>query len=666
MKRFYILIVTAILAAVGTLVACHENVIDESDSFNPGNQYYSVTNDIYVFKEDITAYIKDDVVDVTTIEFDANIPKDALPKVGTSIFIPVSEKTPYGVLAKVKSIDTAENVSVKIEPLSLDEAFEDLSIDETTPMKFEFDGVYDIDGNPIEFEIVDTSNVSKSKAALMPMSTRGIKSFEYDFDWKKERLKFPIKLYKTKSRKDKIEISGTLIVGFRDFDFDIDVPNFKFKYLKLSATPSISIELSSKVSTERELEISECMGRIPFRITIPTPVPIIIPVTTYIYGTFGMKGEMSATLGLQYEYNCKCLATYKNEQWSSDCKHGGLDNKSPWTVGEFDVKGEIYSGNKIGLIAGLYSATTGIGFNAMPKYSLSADAKLTSEDLLKTNPKVEMALKVGSEVYCAAEIFGKKLGKYALTFPDYILFSETAYLLPNIEDFTAIGSSASADISWWHDSFYFLAGLGLKTGTTVFESDGTTEVNSYRPSPSSTTFEKYSYNVNATGLKAGKTYYAAPFVYWGDYMWHGNMEEFTTEAGYRIMWRCEGREDIWDIDINISSTTTELNIPFEAATYNNGQTKRLLVATYNPSTGILTGTIETDFYDNPDDRRIDGFTADLTKEDTGYITNSKVLDNGACYTQIRFVKLSKQSKTKINSLPLGEDECGLGERIINE
>lgn len=439
-------------------------------------------------------------------------------------------------------------------------------------------------------------------------------------------------------------------------------------YVNLDATPYIKIGLQSKVTTGSKLELSDRIGQLRFRITIPTPigVPIIIPITTYIYGTCGIKGELSATLGLQYEYDCNCVASFKNGQWSSKATHGGFDNKSPWTVGEFDVKGEIYSGAKIGLLVGLYSATTGIGFNVTPNFSIGAEAKLSSKDLLKTNPQVNLTLKVGGDIYCVAELFGKKLGKYSLQFPDYILWSETTYLLPKIDNFTAIGSSSSAEISWQHDAFFFLSILGVKTGTTIFDSDGETEVKSYKPSPSSSSnFYTNVYNVDATGLTAGKTYYAAPFAYWNDFKWYGDMTEFSTEAGYKVMWRCEGREDIWSIDINVNSNTTLLNLPFEAATYNDGWTKRLLVATYNPSTGILTGTVETDFYNNPRERRIDGFSANLNLDDTGYMTNTKVLDNGACYTQIRFVKMNNSNgvRTKVRKLPLGYDDCGLGEYL---
>lgn len=664
-KKLRIVIVATI--AIFAFSMCGNK--DDNIDVEINNQYFSTTNDIHIYKEDVVQYISEEIVDGSLIVFDGNIPNEALPKKNSHIYIPVSEKTPYGVLARVKSIQKEEKISVEIEPLSLDEAFEYLSVDETTSITPELEGVFDTEGNPIDFEIVDTTAINYNDSVVAQMHTRATKEFEFDWNWKDECLKFPVRLYKGQSGKDKIEVSGTAFVGFRNFDFDIDIANKELKYVNLNTTPYIKLGLSSKVTTGNKLEFSERIGQIRFRIIIPTPVgiPIIIPVTTYVYGTCGIKGELSATLGLQYEYNCNCVATFKNGQWTSNVTHGGFNNKSPWTVGEFDVKGEIYSGSKIGLLVGLYSATSGIGFNIEPKLSLATQAKLSSEDLLKTNPEVELSLKAGSDVYCVAGLFGKQLAKYSLEFPDFTLWSQTTYLLPNITDFTAIGSSASADISWWHDPFYFLELAGLKTGTTIYESDGTTEVDSYKPSPSSTTYEKYSYNVNATGLEAGKTYYAAPFAYWGDYMWYGEKEEFTTEASYSLAFRCSNYDyDVINFDFSLNNITENaLDYTTEAQDYGGSQMRVHITAKYNASTKTLDGVFDFYFYDDPDQKRKDGFSVSLETDDSGYVSCSKVVDNGGCYAALRIYKSSdKQAAMKSYTRALIEDDCNIG--IYNE
>ena len=521
MKKLSFLLLAVIFVSVSVFNSCKP---DPDDGQNPE---FQMNDDINIYSEDVIHYLGDVFLGDSLIFFDASMPEELMPKENEHIFIPVTDKTPYGVLANVKTVRKTDKIIVEIEPMSLDEAFEFLTIDESTPITTELEGVFDIDGNPMEFEVVDTTEIDLNDTIVNPMNNRGFTLFEFD----ENCIKIPVKIAKTESGNDKIEVSGIAYIGFYNFKFEIDNAE-GLKYLNLNATPYVKLGVQNKIATENVLEISQRVGQIHFKITVPTPagIPIIFPVTLYVNAGFGIRGELSATLGLQYEYNCNCVAKFDNGQWIRNVTHGGTD-KSPWVVSEFDVKGEIYSGFKLGMLVGLYSATSGIGFNLEPKLSLATQAQLSSEDLLKTNPNVDLSLKAGSELYCIAKLFGKKLPKLSVQFPDFTLWSQKMYLLPNITEFTAEGDKTSADISWKHDMIYFLSAVGLKTGTAVFESNGITEIASYKPSPSSNDIESYYYDVTATGLSTGETYYAAPFAYWNDYIWYGEMEEFTTEEG---------------------------------------------------------------------------------------------------------------------------------------
>ena len=522
MKKLSFLLLAVILVSVSVFNSCKP---DPDDGQNPE---FQMNDGINIYSEDVIHYLGDVFLGDSLVFFDASMPEELMPKENEHIFIPVTDKTPYGVLANVKTVRKTDKIIVEIEPMSLDEAFEFLTIDESTPITTELEGVFDIDGNPMEFEVVDTTEIDLNDTIVNPMNNRGFTLFKFD----ENCIKIPVKIAKTESGNDKIEVSGIAYIGFHNFKFEIDNAE-GLKYLNLNATPYVKLGVQNKIATENNvLEISQRVGQIHFKITVPTPagIPIIFPVTLYVNAGFGIRGELSATLGLQYEYNCNCVAKFDNGQWSRNVTHGGTD-KSPWVVSEFDVKGEIYSSFKLGLLVGLYSATSGIGFNLEPKLSLATQAQLSSEDLLKTNPNVDLSLKAGSELYCIAKLFGKKLPKLSVQFPDFTLWSQKMYLLPNITEFTAEGDKTSADISWKHDIIYFLSAIGLKTGTAVFESNGITEIASYKPSPSSNDIESYYYDVTATGLSTGETYYAAPFAYWNDYIWYGEMEEFTTEEG---------------------------------------------------------------------------------------------------------------------------------------
>lgn len=641
---------------------------DEMQTPVVNNKYYTTTNDINILKEDAMQYIQENVINDSLIVFSSNTPEDALPQVGANLYVPVSFKTPYGMLVKVLSIDKGSTVKVQTEALPLEDAFEYLSVDTTLSVITELDGVFDKDGNPIEYEIVDTAEINnpniEDTVQVKNVSTRA--SFTSDWNWKKECLKFPIKLYKGNSGKDKITVNGMVYVGFDKFDLDIDVNKFKVNYINLDATPYIKLAAESTVTTESKIELEDRIGQLRFKVTVPTPigVPVIVPITLYMYGTCGIKGELSAKLGLQYKYNCNCVATYKNGQWTSKATHGGFDNKSPWIVSEFDVKGEIYSGARLGLLAGLYSATTGIGFNVTPNFSLSAEAKLASPNLLKANPEVGLNLLVGGDVYCVAEIFGKKLGKYSLKFPDYTLWSTKMYLLPNIENFTATGASSSADISWSHNGLYFLEPLGIKTGTTIFEDDKITERVSYTPSPTSKNNMGYcTYNVTATNLNSGSTYYAAPFASWKDFKWYGDKEEITTEANYNLGFRCANHDyDVISFNFSLNNTSgNTIDYTTEAQDYDGSPMRVHITGKYNSSTKTLDGIFDFYFYNDPNQQRKDGFSVSLATDDSGYVDCSKVVDNGGCYAALRIYKSSNRqaARRKYNKV-LVEDDCNVG------
>ena len=529
------------LCVLISLVCCLFSSCKDSDDSLQGpspSQPHAVVGDVSVLPNDVCNYIENTIDDNSNIIFSNNTPDNLLPNVGSTIYIPESDKTPYGILAKVVSIQKGGNISVSTEPLSLDEAFSYLSIDASSPATGEIMGVFDEEGNSIEYQTVDANDIvidnTRTVEQVTKNATKSTEVFQFDFDITKQSVKIPVELYNSKDKnnndKDKIRVNGTAYIGFHKFDLNVDISDHKLNSIKWNTEPYVKIVLNGDVSAERQLELSERLFKLPFKITIPTNVgiPIIIPVTLYIDGACGISGQMKAEIGLQYEYNCNCVVSYQNGQWSSKLNHGGYKNKIPWSLGRFDIKGEIYSGFKIGLIAGLYSSTTGIGFNVFPRYSFGLEADITSEDLLKNNPESKVDLKVGGDVYCVAKLFGRALDKYSLKLPDFILWSQTVHLFPDIENFKVKGYDNSATVHWEHDNNYLLG--FAKTGVIIFDSDQTTPVMSFKPSPSSSTFESNVYDVNATALSYEKTYYAAPMVYWKDYKFYGNLVKFTTES----------------------------------------------------------------------------------------------------------------------------------------
>lgn len=649
-RKFFLYFSVFLLIAV-----CSCKKVNDENSSN----YYSSVDGISILNEDVLDYI-DHIESDTIIVFSGSIPDDAIPKTNTNIYVPVSDKTPYGMLVKVISVNEGGYVYVTTSPLSLDEVFEYLSLDNSFNYTTELEGVYDSLWNPIDFEIVDTADIDLNDT-IDGKTIRNTVNTNGHFDWE-HAIKIPVNIYK----KNKIKVTGAAYVGFHKMNFDIDILNHNLRYMRFDATPYVKVGVNTtfKAASATPCNISKRLGTLRFRLTIPTPagIPVIIPITLSVNGVFGVSGEISASLGLQYEYNCNCVLSYKNGQWNSQANHENFQNKSPWTPVSFDVSGQIHGGFQFGLLAGLYSSTVGIGFHVSPDYSINTSANLLEQDLLHINPKVNQKLKIGSDVYCIARIFGLNLAKYTMVFGDYILWEKKQPLLPQIQNFDAYGNGSSADISWSNDKDYFLYmyGLGVKTGTTVFESDASTEVSTYKPSPSNSNETTNFYNVNATGLQSGRTYYAAPLAYWGPFWWYGDKVEFTTEGSYHLDFRCVNQSyDVISFDFNLN-TGNVIDYTTEGNDYDGSPFRVHITATYDATNQTLNGSFDFYCYDDPGQERIDGFSVSLATNDSGYVNCYKIVDNGGCDAALRiYLNGSKASKKKY-ATPISNDNCNIG------
>ncbi|MDR2809865.1 MAG: hypothetical protein LBB84_04820 [Tannerellaceae bacterium] len=657
MKKNFLPAIFACLFVALSFYACKDDGNDDVDKPTNGNdsEYYTESGTVSTLKEDAIQYIDETVTEGSTLLFGSHTPKDVLPKIGTTILVPMSEKTPYGFLGKVTSVEEeGGQIKVNTEMVALDEAFPNLSVDTTFNFLDIIDGVYDEDGNPVDYEIV-TKDEAQTRAG-------GTLEIEKGENGGPALLKIPIKSEKLGD----FTVGGSLDIGFGDVKLDIDNKD-GLKYLNFSISPYVTtqVKLETKVKETSFKPIRSKRYRITGRL-MPVPA-LIIPVT--FYGNFicGVKGEISASLTLQYANRTNCYVRYNNEQWASDCVPVSQSENDPWNVEEFDFKGELYGGVELGVLVGLYTATSGIGVNAIPKISLSAEAKLESLDPFHVNPKVSFSGQLESSIYCIAELFGKKLGKWELVLPEVTFFTKSMYLLPEFTgDFLATGSgSSSGEVSYQIDSYYFLKALGVKTGTTVFESNKTTELQTLYPAQSSVDKNgiRY-YNAEVNGLNAGKTYYAAPVISWLNFKWTGEKHEFLTEGSYTFAMRCINQSyDVNSFNFSLNNVTgNNLDVTIEASDYGDGGLMRMrIVGQYNPDSGILSGQIGYFFYSDPSQQRIDAFSVSLANNDSGYVTMGKVIDNGGCTAAVRIYQTQNlRSAHKLYNKAIVEEDCNVG------
>lgn len=628
------------------LISCSDDKNDQAEQ-TPFNQPNS---EVKVYTEAEANYVSEEATEDALV-FKSNTPDNVLPKVGSIIQMPISENTPYGFLGRVTEVKKGDKIVVTTEEVALDEAYPNLSIDTLINVLDGIEGVFDEEGNPVEYTIEEDD---EAQTRAVSPQTRSVA----EYDWEKAKINIPIP---TDFLGKEFSAKGSIKVSFAGSKFDLDNKD-GLKYLNLELHPSLA--LSAQITTEIKAAKKEFKTK-PLKIKARAVVgPVIIPITIPIYFKAGIKGEFTSTIQLNYSKACNAYVRYKDGKWSKGCDPIKSGDESPWYVTSFDVNGSLYAGIDVEFIAGIYTRNAGVGVELYPNATLSASASLSSIDPFKVNPDVTFGIGLESRVFCMAKLFSKKLEVFDIKLPDVTFFQRSIKLFPEISEFEANGGSSSAEISYISGSRYFLRLLGVKTGATVYKQDKTTEVNTYYPAHNrEDRLGNLYYNTNVSGLQAGATYYAAPIISWLNFKWVGEKQEFSTEAKYHLGFRCSNHNyDViaFDFDLN-NQTGNVIDYTTEAQDYDGSPMRVHITATYNSSSQTLNGIFDFFFYNDPDQLRKDGFSVSLATDDSGYVDCSKVIDNGGCYAALRIYKTSSSSAAaRRYAAPLVDDDCNVG------
>lgn len=653
MKIYRNLFVIFLLSVIVT--GCDNKFDFEQGQNNPNDK----EGNTQVVGSEVTQYLAEIYNNENSeIIFKSNTPKEYIPKVGEYLCATITQNTPYGLLVKVNKVDKKQGqFYVEVEEAYIEDAFEFLSIDSTLLLTSKMLGVFDEDGNPVDYTFVD--DVTGEELAFtrnggdISISTRA--SVE---NWDNISLSIPFE----EKIGSNVTIKGSVNVKYK-FSFSADINNRNINYLCAELVPSIGIkaEAITKFNGKQKVELKGL--RIPFGAfaigpVIVRPVGIIIPEV-------GMDGEISMKAKLEYTASSSLSLYYKNNSWGNSYK-SSIANGSPWVVSDIELQGNIGIGAKVGVLFGFYSTTTGVGINAIPKFKTSANFSFSANDLLISNPKVDFSIGVETELYFAAKIFGKKLGKYNIYTPEMILWKESVGLLPHFDGFSAIGETNNGVVSYsiLSSSNKLLPAylLPVKHGTTIYNSNQE-KLRSLLSSTSTQETNKSDkrFDIKVDNLSSGGDYYASPLVSFLGYEWHGEKIKFSTEGSYTMYFRCASQTyDVLSLEFSLNSLIgNSINVVREGNDYSGEPMKMTINATYNEQTNQLIGSIDFLFYDDPGQRRTDGFTIDLS-DDTGYVPTYFIVANGGCGAAIRIVnnnKTSTKSMTKYNGLRISDDNC---------
>lgn len=623
MKNSLFIFIFSLVLLVG-FISCKDN--GEYTVDNP-SIFYTQNENVYILKPEAIQYL-DEAVAGDYLLFDKNAPDDIIPEVGTILQSSISEKTPYGFLGKVKRIERNEKIKIITESVSLEEVYPNLNIDNTFNILENIEGVYDESGNSIEYYIEDNSD-SQTRVNM-------------ELDWQNKSIAIPIP---ERAFGDECSISGLIRLSFKGSKIGV-VNNNIFESLSFDLTPKLRV--NAKVQTvfkggEKIFKTSPFTIRGRFIVGPGIVIPITIPICLKL----SMNGEVSSSIEIQYDKTFHTYLRYNKEgELQKGCEAIESENdETPLAVSELEMKGEIYAGVSLSLIAGVFTDKIGVGIELFPKIGVEADASILSSNPFATNPEIMIAGKLEASAFCMGKIFNKEGNEINADFPEMAFFSRQLSLFPNIGNFYADASSTTKKVGYQSDSYYLLESVGAKTGITIYGADENTEIVSLYPEQTSIDnkgIRYYSTKIETTIAKAA--YYAAPCISWLGYKWIGEKQKFSEEIGYTLALKYVDADSDWaSFDFTKEDFHYFRGSLAELSKNVIDETGRLMriymCGRYDDTKKTFRGPIDSYylnvFHPKKDYFRRDSVSISWEEGDSGYVVMKKKISNGRGTSAVR-------------------------------
>ena len=637
------------------------------------DDYYVHKETVKILKDELLSYVSLDNTEESVLVFDVNTPKDVLPKKDDIIFIDRNEQFPDAYIGKVVSIEN-KNGDYMVETVipALTEVFRDLSIDTLITPNPEEMLVFDANGNPVEFEVLDNFNpddyIGDSLVNITPNS-------RLSAEWGNTKS---IKMGLSFDTKKGMKTEGSIILS-QTTTFGIDINNFNLDYLKFSVNPNVYCGAKFIAESEAGFEFNG-KDAIPLFVIYPfgywgvsvlTPlgIPVILHPRYGLYGVGGIKGTVALVSTIQYQYGIDFGFEKKNRNASIVPYSKVIDysQKTPFKVTSFEMEGKAYTGALVDLFVGIYSRNVGVGGSVGCNIGAQADFSFDIANIEASNPKVKVGLEMDAKLYAAMNLFdGKLSASYEYRPIDGMgIWSDNYYLFPNFSDYHAVGEGNKANIEYQIEGGYLLELTNaVSHGSAIFDKDEKKVKSAVNTSAGKADKKgNRSFTQEIEDLNYGKTYYAAPMVKWMGYEWYGNKHEFKTESSYTLAFRCASQSyDVIKFDFSLNNSTGNvIDYTTEAKDYGGSAMRVHITAQYDENTQTLNGIFDFYFYSDPSQRRQDGFTVSLAKGDTGYVSCRKVIDNGGCAAALRiFSSNSRSAKNADYSRAVGDEGCNVG------
>ena len=637
------------------------------------DDYYVHKETVKILKDELLSFVRLDNTDESVLVFDANTPKDILPKKGDIIFIDRNEKFPNAYIGKVVRVENI-NGEYMVETVipALTEVFRDLSIDTLITPNPEEMLVFDANGNPVDFEVLDNFNpddyIGDSLVNVTPNS-------RLSAEWDNTRS---IKLGLSFDTKKGLKTEGSVVLS-QTTTFGIDINNFKLDYLKYSVNPSIYVGADFIAESEAGFEFNGKdaipllviypFGRLGVSVPTPLGIPVILHPKYSLLGIGGIKGSVTLVSTIQYQCGIDFGLEKKNRNSSIVPYSKVIDysQKTPFLVSNLEMEGKAYAGALLDLFVGVYTPNVGVGGSVGCSVGAQADFSFDIGNIEASNPKVKVGIDMDAKLYAALNLFDGMLEASCEYHPvDNVgIWSNDYYLFPNFKDYQVVGEENKANIDYQIEGGYLLELTNaVSHGSAIFDKDENKVKSAVNTSGGKADKKgNRSFTQEIEDLNYGKTYYAAPMVKWMGYEWYGNKHEFKTEGSYTLAFRCASQSyDVIKFNFSLNNSTGNvIDYTTEAKDYDGSPMRVHITAQYDENTQKLKGIFDFYFYDDPSQRRQDGFTVSLASGDSGYVSCSKVINNGGCAAALRiFSSNSRSAKNADYSRAVGDEGCNVG------
>ena len=450
MKKYFYLIAVAFLSLL-TFNACSSDSPEEElppkeepekpdtpvDPDNPSTSDNVVLAENTVLLTDsIDKYVTDPVTG-TTLNLDASIDEAELPEVGqVLLYGNVSEKFPLGFLGKVKDVvKSSSGYEVITEPVSLEEAFDKLYINETTTLTFDDNDTLSRGGT-----------IQVGSGPWLPGDGYVGWQYSWGVDFSKE-LDKEWNTYSQTSGSLSGTYTGGFAVGFKlSCNIDIDKKVKKDPYINITVGARTSFGSTFKVSGSLKQTFAKKIIEIPINPCLmpqKAAIQIVLNPAFILSAFMEFEGDMDLELKHNVDKKWELSYIYEHGQSSLVDRKGDSNDKDPVTQ-SFSLEGSVGAGLSGELGMKLFNnENVTCKFEILARPTIEANMSLDNEEnvyeRLKDSKVTFTLCKISASAKAEISHFLNKMDAEAsVQIPDLVLGKKEYYLFPEFTEKNAL------------------------------------------------------------------------------------------------------------------------------------------------------------------------------------------------------------------------------------